>query len=122
MNDNDLNIFIDEIFEPALDSRISLKEIYEKYREWYANKYGIIECNKLKKQNIYNILKRNINYPFHRYKTGYYLTGLHYKSAQQLKLIIIDDLPPPPLYFNNFKVNMPDRPVPPIGKKPLLKS
>lgn len=62
------------------DSRITAKEIYEDFRAWIMDKFGISVWNKITQRQIYARLKELPNYAYVRYREGYCLKGIAYKS------------------------------------------
>lgn len=91
--------FMDETYDSKIDNKISVKEIYEKFRIWIIQIYGGAYLNHYTKNKFYNDLKviaAENNYGYIRYKEGYFIRGISYKIEEMSKNVIC----------NNIKLNI----------------
>lgn len=75
-----LEAFMRETYTIKPDSRITVKEIYEDFRAWIIAKFGISVWNNITQRQVYAGLKELPNYAYVRYREGYCLKGIAYKS------------------------------------------
>lgn len=80
-----LSIFMKNTYIQQADSRIPVKLIYEDFRSWFLKKYDITAWSKLTSRQIYAELKILEKYPYVRYKEGYCLKGITYKTSSDNK-------------------------------------
>src|SRR3990170_2845201 len=71
------------IFDPKPDSRLPVKDIYEDFRAWIIGKYGISKWNNITQRQVYSALKELQDYAYVRYREGYSLKGIAYKSNKR---------------------------------------
>lgn len=81
-----LSPFLREIYVTKPDSRLTVKEIYEDFRAWVIGKYGMSTWNKISQRQVYSSLKTLPEYPYIRYKEGYCLKGISYRSVPPNKI------------------------------------
>jgi hypothetical protein len=71
-----LSSFIKEVYVAKPDSRLTVKEVYEDFREWIIVKYDMKTWNKISQRQVYTALKQLFEYPYVRFKEGFCLKGI----------------------------------------------
>lgn len=77
---NSLDSFMRDNYVIKLDSRLTVKDIYEDFRVWIIEKFGIPAWNNVTQRQVYAALKELPDYAYVRYREGYCLKGISYKS------------------------------------------
>jgi hypothetical protein len=98
-----LSAFMREIYIPKPDNRLTVKEIYEDFRAWIIGKYGVSAWNNITQRQVYAALKSLPDYVYIRYKEGYCLKGITYKSNKLTKINTENN----PIDVNNNKIELP---------------
>jgi len=80
---NSLSTFMQEMYVIKPDSKLTVKAIYQDFRNWIIDKYGISVWNNINQRDIYAALKILPDYAYVRYKEGYCLKGIAYKSVPE---------------------------------------
>lgn len=86
-----MQIFMRETYVMEVDSKLPVKEIYDDFREWIVEKYGIPMWNTMSQRIIYKDLKQMNDYPYIRYKEGFCLKGIARKTKIQSPILNIID-------------------------------
>jgi hypothetical protein len=76
-----LEILMYEKYTSKPDNRLTVKQIYEDFREWVIVKFGISVWNNITKRQVYSALKQMSEYKYIRYKDGYCLRGIGYRPT-----------------------------------------
>lgn len=76
-----LGAFMRETYIDKPDNRLTVKEIYENFRDWFIEKYDIAAWNNITQRQVYTALKCLPNYNYVRYREGYCLKGIAHKST-----------------------------------------
>lgn len=79
-----LSVFMGEKYVMSVDSRLSIKTIYEDFKNWVISKLGSPIWNKISKKEIYDALKNCAQYAYVRYREGYCLRGITYKPKDDV--------------------------------------
>jgi len=76
-----LNTFMGATYISDPDNKIAVKDIYEKFKTWIIENFGVSEWVKFTQRQIYTYLKKLPDYSYVRYRNGYYLKGIQYKIS-----------------------------------------
>ncbi len=97
------NIFINETYILTVGNCLSLKEIYEDYRDWIINKYGIKLWNTITQKHVYTALKNLQEYVLVRHREGLCLKGISRTKNPNLQMKTLNISRSLTLYIVNDK-------------------
>ena len=75
-----LPVFMRETYIVKPDNRITAKDIYDDFRAWVIGKHGTAAWNNITQRQVYAALKGLPDYAYIRFREGYCLKGIGYKS------------------------------------------
>jgi len=108
-----LSAFMKDVYIAKPDSRLTVRDIYDDFKVWIIKKYDITTWNKISQRQVYDALKKFPEYPYVRFKEGYCLKGITYRSEkipikEQQQNKMDSSVQPTPLYLT---LNIIDSPV-----------
>lgn len=80
-----LSTFMKETYISTPDTRLPVKSIYDDFRAWLIAKLGAAVWNKINSKQVYSALKNFPPYVYARFREGYCLKGITYKSKDEVK-------------------------------------
>ena len=89
-----LSMFMKEMYITEADSRLTVKDIYNDFKEWVIKKHDITTWNKISRRQVYDALKNLPDYQYVRFKEGYCLKGLSYRRKYLTLKIIPQNIAP----------------------------